>query len=65
MPSDDFFFFFENVQTGRRVVVDIAEVSRLLPRAYMLSIQQLQGWKNYSILDSVARSQKQKPGVMI
>lgn len=61
MPSD----FSENVRTGRRVAVDTAEVSKLLPGAYALSIQQLRGWKNYSTLDSVARGQKQKPGVMI
>lgn len=56
---------FSSVRTVRGVAVDIVEVSRLFPRAYVLLIHQLQGWENYSILDLVARGQKPKPGVMI
>lgn len=62
MLSDE---IFESAQTARGVAVDIKKVSRLFPRAYVLLIHQLQGWENYSILDLVARGQKQKPGVTI
>lgn len=56
---------FFGVQAGRKVAADREEVSRLFPRAHTVLIQQPQGWKNYSILDLVAKGQEQKSGIMI